>query len=88
MDTVETAASFGLELSPETITWDLLEQQFTGTPYQESDFSKIINAFVPVTFAVNSFNRGMGIADVYPFVIAPVVQQKLTFIHDLVVAKK
>jgi hypothetical protein len=33
---------------------------------------------------MNSVNRAMGRADLYPFVIAPAVVQKLRFIHDLV----
>jgi hypothetical protein len=28
---------------------------------------------LPLTFAVNSINRSMGIADLYPFVLAPPV---------------
>ena len=84
MDTIETAYSFGLSLHPRMASQALFEDQRTLDPYVETDFSKIIEAFVPITFAINSFNRGMGLADVYPFVIAPAVQEKLAFIHELV----
>ena len=43
---------------------------------------RIINSWLPLTFAVNSINRSMGIADLYPFVLAPAVIIKLSFIHD------
>ena len=33
---------------------------------------------------MNSDNRAMGRPDLYPFVIAPAVVEKLRFIHDLV----
>jgi hypothetical protein len=43
---------------------------------------RIIDSWLPLTFAVNSINRSMGIADLYPFVLAPAVIVKLSFIHD------
>ena len=43
---------------------------------------RIVNSWLPLTFAVNSINRSMGIADLYPFVLAPPVIVKLSFIHD------
>jgi hypothetical protein len=88
MDTVETGYTFGLSIHPKMSSRALLEGQATFDPHTEANFAKIIEAFVPITFAINSFNRGMGIADVYPFVIAPGVQEKLTFIHDLVFSQK
>jgi hypothetical protein len=42
---------------------------------------RIIDAWLPLTFAVNSINRSMGIADLYPFVLAPPAIVKLSFIH-------
>jgi hypothetical protein len=33
---------------------------------------------------MNSVNRAMGRPDLYPFIIAPAVVEKLRFIHDLV----
>jgi len=33
--------------------------------------------------ASNSINRCMGLPDLYPFVISPVVGGKLRFVHDL-----
>ena len=43
---------------------------------------RIVDSWLPLTFAVNSINRSMGIADLYPFVLAPPVIVKLSFIHD------
>ena len=44
----------------------------------------LIEAWLPLTFAVNSLNRSMGQSDLYPFVLSPAVVSKLGFIHELV----
>ena len=38
-----------------------------------ADIDRIIDAWLPLTFAVNSINRSMGLPDLYPFVLAPAV---------------
>ena len=50
-------------------------------PYA-AEMDRIIDAWLPLTFAVNSINRSMGQPDLYPFVLAPAVIWKLTFIHE------
>ena len=45
---------------------------------------RIIEAWLPLTFAVNSINRSMGLPDLYPFVLAPPVIVKLAFLHRLI----
>ena len=49
---------------------------------------RIIDSWLPLTFAVNSINRSMGIADLYPFVLSPTVIVKLAFIHNCIHANK
>jgi Putative zinc-binding metallo-peptidase len=39
---------------------------------------------LPLTFAINSLNRCIGLPDLYPFILGPEVIRKLGFIHDLV----
>jgi hypothetical protein len=48
---------------------------------------RIIAAWLPLTFAVNSINRSMGQPDLYPFVLSASVIIKLTFIHDRIHAR-
>ena len=45
-----------------------------------------IEAWLPLTYALNAVNRSMGAHDLYPFVLAPKVLGKLRFVHDLVQA--
>jgi hypothetical protein len=43
---------------------------------------RIIDTWLPLTFAVNSINRSMGQPDLYPFVLPPPVIWKLAFLHE------
>lgn len=45
---------------------------------------RIVQTWVPIAFAMNLVNRCMGQGDLYPFVLAPAVIDKLAFMHDLV----
>lgn len=82
MDTLETAYSFGISIHP--VKTDELDADISKDPYALKDFHRIIEMWLPLTFAVNSLNRSMGHADFYPFVISPAVIQKLRFIHERV----
>ena len=48
------------------------------------DFDELLAAWVPVTIALNSLNRSMGLVDPYPFVLCSEVIEKLRFVHDVV----
>jgi hypothetical protein len=62
----------------------MLQANIDFDPYAETDIEKIVDDWLPLSFAVNSLNRSMGQADAYPFVLAPKVMEKLGFIHQLV----
>jgi hypothetical protein len=53
-------------------------------PYAARDIEQIIDTWLPFVFAINSVCRAMGQPDLYPFVLAPAVIEKLGFIHRLV----
>ena len=42
----------------------------------------LIEAWLPLTFAVNSINRSMGLNDLYPFVLSPPAIAKLALVHE------
>ncbi len=44
----------------------------------------VANAWLPLTYALNAINRSMGAEDLYPFVLRPLVQDKLAFIDGCV----
>ncbi len=84
IDTLETASVYGVRLRPKAGTGGALDATIDFDPYGAGDIGRIIAAWVPLTFAMNSLNRSMGLRDSCPFVIAPAVVKKLGFIHGLV----
>jgi hypothetical protein len=84
IDTLETASVYGLRVRPTVDTDGALDATINFDPYAAGDIEQILEVWVPLTFAMNSLNRSMGLQDPYPFVIAPPVFKKLGFIHGLV----
>jgi hypothetical protein len=83
-DTLETAYAFGLKTKPRAGQAANLAASVSFDPYNQPDFDVIIEAWLPMTFAVNSINRSMGIDDLYPFVISPHVIGKLKVVHQVI----
>ena len=84
IDTLEIASAFGIEIDPKLAHDSSMETSIDFDPYRAPDIARIVGAWLPLCFAVNSLNRAMGQADMYPFVLAPAVVTKLGYIHDLV----
>lgn len=84
VDTLEMAGNFGIQVRPASDRSGGLSARIDFDPYTEADFTRIISAWLPFVFAMNSVNRAIGARDMYPFVLAPPVIEKLTFIHRLV----
>lgn len=84
VDTLEMAANFGIQVNPSIGASDGLSARIDFAPYMTADFTKIVNAWLPFVFAINGVSRAIGARDLYPFVLAPPVIEKLTFIHGLV----
>jgi len=81
VDTLETAGAFGLRVRPRVGPGSDMDARIDFDPHHEPDLDRLIQAWLPLTFAVNSLNRSMGQPDLYPFVLSPVVVAKLAFIH-------
>jgi hypothetical protein len=79
IDTLETAHVAGLAVSPKL-------PQSPGAVFDfhplDTDMSRLVEAWLALTFAVNSLNRSMGLHDLYPFVLGPLAVAKLTFIQQ------
>jgi len=88
MDTLETAYYFGLAAHPKLENMEYMGMNASFDPYRETNFKKIIRAAIPMFFSINSINRSMGIADIYPFVIPKPVIRKMKFIHNLLRAQR
>ncbi|MFG5118971.1 putative zinc-binding metallopeptidase [Methylorubrum sp. POS3] len=90
VDTLETANAFEIRVRPKlrnggdgasavTVDFD---------PYETPDFQRVIEAWMPLTYAVNSLNRSMGQPPLYPFTLTPAVIAKLAFVHERIYAAR
>jgi hypothetical protein len=84
VDTLDTAASFGMVVDPGVTADPTLNTEIGFDPYRARNFDRLVQAWLPLTVAVNSLNRSMGQPDLYPFALTPVTIEKLRFIHGLV----
>lgn len=85
VDTLEMAGAFGISVHPAEVPDDgSLSTNIDFDPYTAETIGAIVDAWLPLSFAVNSLNRSMGLADLYPFVLSPHAVEKLGFIHRLV----
>ena len=82
VDTLETAAACGLSLRPEDAAMPKMKAA-PGDPIGRP-FDDLIASWYPLTYALNSLSRGLGVADVYPFVVSAPAVEKLRFIHETV----
>jgi hypothetical protein len=87
VDTLETARAFGISVSPRTAHGGELSAVVDFDSHNAASMAQLIDAWLPIAFAVNSLNRSMGQSDLYPFVLAPRTIEKLGFIHALIHAK-
>jgi len=84
VDTLETAASFGVNVRPKLDLKGELAAKVDFDPYRAESVEKLIDSWLPIAFAVNNINRSMGQPDVYPFLLSENVINKLGFIHRLI----
>jgi hypothetical protein len=88
VDTLETAAACGLSLKPRRKH----EPTMPAMPYPASpkptSFEQMIESWFPLTYAMNNLNRGLGLADAYPFVLSPPAIAKLKFVDEVVARAK
>lgn len=82
-DTLEIARSYGLALRPVTGDGEVAKALVVRRSGYAS-FDQMIQSWIPVTLALNSFSRGLGRNDLYPFSLSAPVVEKLRFVHDLI----
>jgi len=84
IDTVETAAGFGMSLRPRHPAAESMTADPNQAVQPQAGFEAILAAWFPLTYALNSLNRGMGLPDLYPFVLSATAIEKLHFVHDAI----
>lgn len=84
VDTLETAAHFGVQVERELPDGGIHRAAPDFDPYRSAEFAPVVANWLPLTFALNSLNRSMGLQDLYPFVLSTAAIDKLHFVHDVV----
>lgn len=85
VDTLETAKNHGLVLRvPGRRRQRRAEATVVTDALAFRDYESLSRAWHAVSLALNDLNRSMGIKDAYPFVLSPVVHDKLRFVHDVI----
>ncbi|WP_152047258.1 zinc-binding metallopeptidase family protein [Aureimonas psammosilenae] len=85
VDTLEVGGSYGIAVHPKADREGILSTNLDFKVFgKETTIEEIMEAWLALSAALNSFNRAMGHQDLYPFVLSPAVVAKLGFIHDLV----
>ncbi len=86
VDTLETARVYGLSLAPRAVSGAPISNVATRRLHFDN-FDNLITAWFPLTDALNSLNRSMGLPDLYPFVLSDPAIAKLRFVHDVIAAQ-
>ena len=85
-DVLQTAAAFGVHIRGPDPEGTAASSKLSSQPERVSEqrpFAHVLGEWLPLTYALNALNRSMGKEDLYPFVLAPRVIEKLAFVHDL-----
>lgn len=82
---LETAYAYGL--NPQPVHQGAPQLVQLEDPYHVSDHATLIEHWIPLTVAMNAMTRAMGHRDYYPFVLTPLISDKLKFIHNLIGGK-
>jgi hypothetical protein len=84
VDALETAGATGLALRPKRS--DEPRMQPPADPLNPSyrDFDSMIESWLSLTYVLNNLSRGLGLPDIYPFVLSAPAIDKLRFIHDTI----
>lgn len=89
LDTLQTAAAHGVKVAgPASAPIDpARSEHFVAEPGLDAtgdELRVLLADWLPLTYALNAINRSMGAHDLYPFVLATTVIDKLTWAHELV----
>jgi hypothetical protein len=86
-DALQTAASFGLQVTGPKIPSPDANGELAAAPEEPSDADSIhdlVTDWLALTYALNAMSRSLGNHELYPFVLAPAVIDKLRYVHRLI----
>ena len=81
VDTLEMAGAFGLSVNPRLPKGGKRLAAVINFDPHSAPMDRLVEAWLPLTYAMNSINRSMGLQDLYPFILTPAVIVKINFVH-------
>ena len=84
VDTLETASACGVSLRPPRKGDPALRAVPDPLDAEPESFDELMESWFPLTYMLNNLNRGLGMADAYPFVLSVPAVEKLRFVHETV----
>jgi hypothetical protein len=84
VDSLETAASFGMSLRPRHPAARTISAEPRRALADGANFDTLLENWLPLTYALNSINRGTGLLDLYPYLLPPPALEKLRLVHDVI----
>jgi hypothetical protein len=83
-DTIDTAVACGVGINPGSPLDPAVSLE---EPDGCSSFDTLMKHWLPLTYAMNSLNRSLGMPDPYPFALTRSAVKKLGFVHRVIAAK-
>jgi hypothetical protein len=80
-DSLETASACGLGLRPTGRNARQIRPRFSLEEAENASFDDMMSDWFAMTYVLNSLNRGLGLKDLYPFVLSSPAIEKLRFVH-------
>lgn len=84
VDTLEMARALGMYVHARLARPGEYDAEVDFDPYAVRDPLPLIETWIPLSNALNSLNRTMGLMDIYPFILSPPVIEKICAIHDVI----
>jgi hypothetical protein len=83
-DTLQTAAAYGVRVAGPSIATSDPAPLHAAADGEEVGIAAMLDAWIPLSYALNALSRSMGSPDLYPFILTNAVATKLAFIDGLV----
>ena len=83
-DVLQTAIHYGVSVAGPSVAAADEAPLYSYPAAFPHDFLSMLDAWLPLTYALNAINRSIGDDDLYPFVLSPPVVNKLAYIDQLV----
>ena len=83
-DVLQTAVAYGITVSGPAVAAADAAPLYSYPGAAGGDMRALLEAWLPLTYALNAISRSIGDDDLYPFVLAPGAIEKLALIDELV----